>query len=324
MEKEKAELQQLQPPGDANVETIIAQRLEAAAAQAKTEKERAVAAATAALRSRLQEVSQNKPDVTQLQQKHAAEIKALQVQLASAGAGAGIAPTDEIIQQKLEEKLNERIATLQAEHEAALVKATENGRHEGEAKVRMMTMQLTRLRNEVAQLKGQSAQPKPAPNAAPAGGSAANPTNAASTPAVPAAQANPIPRTPTVTDAANAVPPSPAAARGRGRGIAPTRGAPSGTARGRGAAPGAGVGRGTILEAVNQAISTPAPPSPGSISILGASGQKRTREDEETTDPGTLAKRIKPGEASLPPRPAGRGGPPVPRNRMPGTPGGPS
>lgn len=298
-----------QTPTDPNVEAIIAQRLEAAAAQARAEKEQAVATATAALRKQLQEMSLNKPDVSQLQQQHAAEIKALQDQLASAGGGGGgSAPTDAAIQQKVEQGISERLTALQAEHETALIKATENGRHEGEAKVKMMGMQLQKLRGELAQLKSQGAQARPA-------AAAASTSAAANAPPTPAQAPTTVK---TETETANPIPASSVTTRGRGRG-APMRAiAP----RGRGAAPGGGGGgRGTVLDVVNQALSTPAPPSPSSISILGASGQKRTREDEESADPGTLAKRIKPGEASLPPKPGGRGGIAIVRNRMPGTPG---
>ncbi|PVG00260.1 hypothetical protein CPB86DRAFT_844315 [Serendipita vermifera] len=300
------------------VESIVAQRVEAAMSHAKAEQDSAVAAAVAPLQAQIETLSQSQPDLLQLQQRHAAEIQALQNQLAASRASA---PGPMVDEQLVEQKVNERLAVIQAEHAAALTLATENGRKEAEMKLKMLNAQFNRVKNELAQLKGgAAAQVKPTPTQA-------NPSAVTST--VP--QVTPTPNTtenkpgglPAPVIAANAgTPASPTAARGRGRGAAnPTRGA---VARGRGAIP-AGVGRGSVLDAVNQTISggasTPTTPESG-LSILGA-GQKRAREEEESADPNALVKRLKPGEAGLPAKPVGRGagGVTINRNRLPGTPG---
>ncbi|KAG8826812.1 hypothetical protein FRC19_007380 [Serendipita sp. 401] len=310
-----------------DVEAIVAQRLESAVAQAKADQEAAVAAAVQPLQQQLAALPTAQPDIAQLQQQHEAEVKLLREKLADATQRETPAPNVEGI---IETRVAERVTALQAEHSAALAQATENGRKEGEAKFKMLSMQLTKARNEIAQLRGAAGQAKPIPVPATA------PVGPTGQP-VDGSKANAPPSTPTAVNTAIPVaaaggmanlPPTPtsAANRGRGRGVpAAARGAAAASPRGRGAAPGAG--RGTVLDAVNQAISAaaPSPPPGGQLSILGASGQKRTREDEETTDPGALAKRLKPGEASLPPRPAGRGGAvPINRNRLPGTPGPPA
>ncbi|KAG8824295.1 hypothetical protein FRC17_009133 [Serendipita sp. 399] len=318
LQKEKA------APNPAEIETTVAQRLESAAAQAKADQEAAVAAAVEPLKQQLATFSATQPDIAQLQQQHAAEVKSLREQLAN-GMQTEASPPD--LEAVIEQRLVERIAALQSEHAAALAQATENGRKEGEAKFKMLNMQLTKARNEITQLRAAAGQVKPASTPG-AGASTSVPQTAD------ASKANGPPITPTAVNTATPIagaaglPPTPtnAANRGRGRGVPPaTRGAATASPRGRGAAPG--VGRGTVLDAVNQAISAagPSPVAGAQLSILGASGQKRTREDEEATDPGALAKRLKPGEASLPPRPAGRGGAvPINRNRLPGTPGPPA
>ncbi|KAG8851065.1 hypothetical protein FRB91_008533 [Serendipita sp. 411] len=321
LQKEKA----ASTPTD--VEAIVAQRLESAAVQAKADQEAAVAAAVQPLQQQLAALPTAQPDIAQLQQQHEAEVKSLREKLADATQQETPVPNVEGI---IETRVAERVTALQAEHSAALAQATENGRKEGEAKFKMLSMQLTKARNEIAQLRGAAGQAKPIPVPATA------PVGPTGQP-VDGSKANGPPSTPTAVNTAIPVaavpgmanlPPTPtsAANRGRGRGVpAAARGTAVASPRGRGAAPGAG--RGTVLDAVNQAISAaaPSPPPSGQLSILGASGQKRTREDEETTDPGALAKRLKPGEASLPPRPAGRGGAvPINRNRLPGTPGPPA
>lgn len=280
---------------------LIAQRLEAATAQALEAQNAAVTTATAPLQDQIRTLSQGQPELARIQEQYAAEIKVLQERLAaseSAPRGINEASVDQIV----ETRLNERLAAIQEQHSQALAKATENGRMEGEAKFKMLNMQLTRVRAELAQLKGggTGTVPKPAPGTA----------------------ASPVPATPVIkTEATPGTIPGPAATRGRGRGAPPVRGAP---VRGRGGPPG--VGRGSVLDAVNQAISGggPAPGSPGSpLSILGASGGKRARDEDESADPGALAKRLKPEEAAgLPPKPAGRGGAiALNRNRAPGAPG---
>lgn len=283
---------------------MVAQRVGAAVAQARAEQEAALAAAVAPLQAQIATLSQGQPDVAQLQQQHAAEIKALQDQLAAATAGG-------VSDAAVEAKINERLAAINAEHAAALARATESGRMEAETKLKMVQMQFTRARQELAQLKA----------AAQAGTGATQPLGAAGPsaggPATPvAAPGNAV---------APGVPASPTVARGRGRGAAPGRGAPPTRGIARGAAPPAGIGRGSVLDAVNQAIAggTASPGSPGGqLSILGASGQKRGR-DEEMVDVGSLAKRMKPGEATLPAKPAGRGtAAPINRGRIPGAPEG--
>jgi hypothetical protein len=296
------------------VEAVVAQRVEAALSQAKSEQDSAVAAAIAPLRAQIEVLSQSQPDLLQLRQQHAAEIQALQNELASARSSA---PGQIMDEQLVEQKINERLEAVRAEHGAALTLATENGRKEAEVKYRMLNAQFTRVKNELAQLKGAAAQPKPTTNPS------VPPSPGPQTTATPATTENKPTVLPSPVVAVNsATPASPTVARGRGRGAAPpARGTP---VRGRGAAPG-GVGRGSVLDAVNQTIaggaSTPTTPESG-LSILGA-GQKRAREEEDSTDPNALVKRLKPGEAGLPAKPVGRGagGVTINRNRLPGTPG---
>jgi len=291
----------------ADVEALVAQRVEAATAQVKAEQQSAVAAAVAPLQQQIAALSQGQPDLAQLQQRHAAEIQALQNQLAAAAAGG-------VSDDAIEARVNERLAALNAEHTAAIARATESGRMEAETKFKMLQMQFTRVRQELAQLKQAQAG-----TSAPATGLASGVVKIEGG----------VPATPVAGSSAATVPTTPASptvARGRGRG-APGRGVPG--ARGgvaRGAGPAAGLGRGSVLDAVNQAIAggsaSPGTPT-GQLSILGASGQKRNREDEEMADPGSLAKRMKPGESGLPPKPAGRGTQ-INRGRIPGAPGGPA
>jgi hypothetical protein len=292
-----------------DVETLITQRLEVARSQAQEAQNAAVTAAIAPLQEQLRIMSQGQPELAHIQQQHAAEIKALQDQLAEVTSSSG-GTNAVFIEQAVEAGINERIAAIQEQHNQALAKATENGRMEGETKFKMLNMQLTRVRNELAQLKngGAPAQPRPAPAAA---------TPAQGSPVVKMEAAPGTLPGPSVAGQ----PGSPIAARGRGRGGQPIRGTAT---RGRGGPPGAG--RGSVLDAVNQAISgaSPTPASPSSsLSILGASGQKRARDEDETADPGALAKRLKPEEAAgLPPKPTGRGGAvTINRNRAAGTPG---
>jgi len=292
-------------------EALVAQRLEAAKAQAQEAQSAAIIAATTPLHEQLRLLSEGQPDLARIQQQHAAEIKSLQDRLNEAVASAG-GNNAAAIEQAVQARLNERMAALQEEHSQAIAKATENGRMEGETKFKMLNMQLTRMRNELAQLKsgGVLVQPKPTVNP----GAAVFPAQA-----TPAIKTETTPVT-LATPTAAGQPGSPVTARGRGRGAQPVRGTPP---RGRGATPG-GAGLGSILDAVNQVISGggPVPGSPSSsLSILGASGLKRAR-DEEATDPGALAKRIRPEEvAGLPPKPAGRGAVALNRNRAPGAPG---
>lgn len=309
MEREKAAAGSA-ASAPADVEALVAQRVEAATAQVKAEQQSAVAAAVAPLQEQIATLSQGQPDIAQLQERHAAEIKALHDQLATA---AGSVSDDAI-----EARVNERLAALNAEHTAALARATESGRMEAETKFKMLQMQFTRVRQELAQLKqAQAVAAAPAATGLASGIVKIE----GSVPATPVAGSS--------AATAPTIPASPTVARGRGRGAAPGRGAP-GTRGGvaRGAAAGAGLGRGSVLDVVNQAIAggsaSPGTPA-GQFSILGASGQKRNREDEEMADPGSLAKRMKPGESGLPPKPAGRGmGAPINRGRIPGAPGGPA
>lgn len=304
MEKEKGDA--AAPP---EVEVLVTQRLEAARLQAQEAQNAAIAAAVTPLQEQLRVMSQGQPELASIQAQYAAEIKSLQDRLVLAESSTG-SINEAAVDQMVEERINGRLAAIQEQHNQALAKATENGRMEGETKFKMLNMQLTRVRNELAQLKsGGATVPKPTPGATPSPAQAAPTVKLEATPAT-----LPIP--------ANAGQPGgPTAPRGRGRGAPPVRGAPT---RGRGGPPG--VGRGSVLDAVNQAIAGggPVPTSPGSsLSILGASGGKRARDEDETADPGALAKRLKPEEnAGLPPKPAGRGGAvALNRNRAPGAPG---
>ena len=221
-----------------------------------------------------------------MQAQHAAELDALRARLDQTAAAAGG-----------DEAVAAQIAALKAQHEKDLETSRENIRKELETRAKMMQLQMTKLRQENTALKAAqnqvAAPPATASPVAPMLSSVPpTPTDAA---APSAAIAPPVPL------ASN---PAPGAPRGRG-----VRGAPGQ----RGGLVGRGRGRGTILESVNQTMHNNQPPSPGELSILGA-GQKRQRE-EETGDPGSLAKRLKPGEASLPAKPV-----PLNRNR-PGAPG---
>ncbi|KAG8842719.1 hypothetical protein FRC20_004293 [Serendipita sp. 405] len=143
-----------------DVEAIVAQRLESAVAQAKADQEAAVAAAVQPLQQQLAALPTAQPDIAQLQQQHEAEVKSLREKLADATQRETPAPNVEGI---IETRVAERVTALQAEHSAALAQATENGRKEGEAKFKMLSMQLTKARNEIAQLRGAAGQAKPIP-----------------------------------------------------------------------------------------------------------------------------------------------------------------
>jgi hypothetical protein len=248
------------------------------------ERQAAVQQATAQLRRELEGLKKSAPNVQEIQAQHAAELDALRARLDQTAAGAGG-----------DEAMTAQIAALKAQHEKDLETTRENIRKELEARAKMMQLQMTKLRQENTALKVAQNQ------------GAVPPTTAS--PAAPAVSSVP----PTPTDAAAppaAIAPTPSipglgAPRGRGVG----RGAPGQ----RGSQAGRGRGRGTILESVNQTMQNNQAPAPGELSILGA-GQKRQRE-EETGDPGSLAKRLKPGEASLPAKPV-----PLNRNR-PSAPG---
>ena len=250
------------------------------------ERQAAVQQATAQLRRELEGLKKNTPNVQEMQAQHAAELDALRARLDQTAVAAGG-----------DEAMTAQIAALKAQHEKDLEITRENIRKELEARAKMMQFQMTKLRQENTALKAAQNQ-------------AAVPTVTAS----PAPAVLSVPPTPTDAAAppATIVPPIPlptmpglGAPRGRGvgRGTPGQRGGPA--ARGR--------GRGTILESVNMTMQNNQPPTPGELSILGA-GQKRQRDDD-TGDPGSLAKRLKPGEASLPAKPV-----PLNRNR-PGAPG---
>ncbi|CCA67827.1 hypothetical protein PIIN_01651 [Serendipita indica DSM 11827] len=314
LEKEKAALAS-SASTSTDVEATVAQRVAAATAQLQSEKDAAVAAAVAPLQQQLNNLASAQPNIAQLQQQ-AAEIRSLQEQLAKRPEGLPQNPELETI---IQTRVAEQVASIQEEHNKALAQATENGRREADAKLKMLNMQFNRVKTELAQLKGTAAsKPVAAPGgSAPATTNAAPPSAAVPSPVKVEPAASPLATLPAVPVAAG-LPASPVAARGRGRGAANPRGVPA--TRARGAAP-AGTGRGTVLDAVNQAIAGGAPASPsGQLSILGASGQKRARDEDDSNDPGALAKRLKPGEGGLPARPAGRGGAPPARNRLPGSP----
>lgn len=251
------------------------------------ERRAAVQHATAQLRQELEGLKKNTPNVQEMQAQHAAELEALRARLDQTAAVAGG-----------DEAMAAQIAALKAQHEKDLEITRENVRKELEARAKMMQLQMTKLRQENTALK--SAQVT----------SISSASTAIPSPVAPAVSSVP----PTPTDAAVSsaaivppIPSTPALGAPRGRGVG--RGAPGQ----RGGPVGRGRGRGTILDSVNQTMHNNQPPSPGELSILGA-GQKRQREDE-TGDPGSLAKRLKPGEASLPSKPV-----PLNRNR-PGAPG---
>ena len=278
----KAAVTGANPPGD--IESALAQRTQDIQAQAVRDRQAAVQSATAQLQQELEALKKNTPNVQEIQAQHAAVLDALRARLDQTAAAAGG-----------DEAMTAQIAALKTQHEKDLETARENTRKELDTRAKMLQLQITRLRQENAALKtAQNQAAVPPPTTTPV-------------PPIPAAIATALPSVPpTPTDAvaplaALAAPSAAGAPRGRGvsRGMPGQRGSPAG--RGR--------GRGTILDSVNQAMQ---PPTPGELSILGA-GQKRQREDE-TGDPGSLAKRLKPGEASLPAKPV-----PLNRNR-PGAP----
>lgn len=247
------------------------------------ERQAAVQSATAQLRRELEELKKGAPNIQEMQARHAAELDALRARLDQTAAAAGG-----------DEAMTAQIAALKAQHEKDLETTRENIRKELETRAKMMQLQLSKLRQENTALKAAQNQPVVPP---------ATTTTVVPIPATPVASSVP----PTPTDAAAppaaVAAPTPAAGAPRGRGVG--RGMP-----GQRGAAGRGRGRGTILDSVNQTMQ---PPTPGELSILGA-GQKRHRE-EETVEPGSLAKRLKPGETSLPAKPV-----PLNRNR-PGAPG---
>lgn len=278
-----------------DVEGIVEERVKAAIEKAKADQESSVSAATAQLQKELDTLREANPDVSKLQ----TEINELQEKLSNIPA---ITITEPDVEKRVEELIKERLATLATEHEAALQSARENGRKEEETKSRMLTMQLQRLKQEVARLKeaaNGTAAPASAPVKAPGVvvaptlDTAGAPRDISKAPAAASAPTQVEPATPTT--AATLKPQSPGPGRGRGRGAA----------RGRGVPPG--LGRGSVLESVNQTIAGASAAVPGpsqQLSILGASGQKRTREDDNVAsgEAGGLLKRIKP-DPSLPAKP---------------------
>ena len=247
------------------------------------ERRAAVQQATAQLRQELEGLKKSTPNVQEMQAQHAAELDALRARLDQTAAAGG------------DEAVAAQIAALKAQHEKDLEISRENIRKELEARAKMMQLQMTKLRQENTALKAAQNQVVVPPAIA---------SPAVPSPVAPAVSS--VPPTPTdATAPSAATAPAPGAPRGRGVG--------RGTPGQRGGSVGRGRGRGTILDSVNQTMHNNQPPSPGELSILGA-GQKRQRE-EETGDPGSLAKRLKPGEASLPAKPV-----PLNRNR-PGAPG---
>jgi len=276
------------PPGD--IEAALAQRTQDIQAQAVRERQAAVQSATARLRQELEELKKNAPNVQEMQAQHAAELDALRARLDQTAAAAGG-----------DGAMAAQIAALKAQHETDLETTRENIRKELATRAKMMQLQMTKLRQENTALKAAQNQAAVPPATA---------TPVVHMPGGPAGPAVPsVPPTPTdaVAPVAAIASPTPAAGPQRGRGVG------RGTPGQRGGPVGRGRGRGTVLDSVNQAMQTNQPPTPGELSILGA-GQKRQRE-EETGDPGSLAKRLKPGEVSLPAKPV-----PLNRNR-PGAPG---
>jgi len=275
------------PPGD--IEGAVAQRAQEIQAQAVRERQAAVQHATAQLRRELEELKKNAPNVQEMQVQHAAELDALRTRLDQSATAAGG-----------DEAMTAQITALKAQHEKDLEITRENIRKELETRAKMMQLQMTKLRQENTALKAAQNQAAVPP--------------ATANPAIPSPAATAIPSVPsTPTDAAAPpaaiVPPIPSPSMGAPRG----RGVGRGTPGQRGSPAGRGRVKSTILDSVNQTMQSNQPPTPGELSILGA-GQKRQREDEPG-DPGSLAKRLKPGEASLPAKPV-----PLNRNR-PGAPG---
>ena len=249
----------------------------------------AVQQSTAQLRRELEGLKKNTPSVQEMQAQHAAELDALRARLDQTAAVAGGG-----------EAMTAQIAALKAQHEKDLEITRENIRKELEARAKMMQFQMTKLRQENTALKAAQNQ------------GAVAPTTATASPVRPAVPSVPLTPTDAAAPSAAIAPPiplpsAPGLGAPRGRGVG--RGAPGQ----RGGPVGRGRGRGTVLDSVNQAMQNNQTPASGELSILGA-GQKRQRE-EEPSDPGSLAKRLKPGEASLPAKPV-----PLNRNR-PGAPG---
>lgn len=290
----------------------ISDRIKAVEAQAA--REQAVQAAVKPLQDEIATLkTSSELKLKELEERHTAELKALRDTTNQPMADASSMATPDV-QKQVEELLEARVQELKAAHDQAVVEARENGRKESDSKMKMVQSQLAKLRAELTALKGG------APNAVVKPAAAANATASATRPPTVPALAT---TSAAVTGAppAGTVPGSPAikspqtglpAVRGRGF---PARGAQV-----RGAAvAGRGRGRGSVLDSVNQSMASnnaPGSPAtiPGGLTILGA-GSKRPR-DEEDPAPGGLAKRVKAGEASLPPKPGGVAPISLVRNRL--------
>ncbi|KAI0310135.1 hypothetical protein OF83DRAFT_912321 [Amylostereum chailletii] len=238
--------------------------------------------------------------------KHQEELKAAATNAASTPADA---PADADQTAAIERAVAEKISQLEKQREEELSRATENGRLEGQMKMKVKDAQLVKVQRKVKDLEAQihewrtagiiPAEEAPATTAtanAPASSSSAAPAPVATTSAPPTptsgsapphvgrgaprggAPGNALPRKPSIAGNGPAVvPPQPG--RGRGRGVAIGRGAGMSI---RGTAAGAGTG----------AVA-------GGVSIIGAAG-KRAREDSGSD---SLAKRLKPAEGAAPGKP---------------------
>lgn len=282
-----------------------------------TEAERQATAVAAAVEKAKQELQTSAPGPSEeLVKRHTEELRALEEKLttkhqqdlkaAVEEAQKQNPPSTTAVDQKaaIEAAIAEHDKLAQARHTEEIASAVDRGRMEQVAKGKLKDSQLVRAQKRVKELELQilewrkaglvpEAQPPaaaPTATVTPVAGSSTTATAGPSTATVPTQ----------VAVAATAATPVPAATLPR----KPSMGTPTGPAVGVGR--GGAVGRGGPPRAVPQrggapgrappARPAPTTPAPGNISIMGAAG-KRPREDPATPE-DSLAKRLKPAEAS--------------------------
>lgn len=265
-------------------------------AKHKQEQAQAVAAATEKLRAELQAPG---ADAAQVTAKHAGELKALEIRLVTKHETEMKAALDKLRTELSQPNANgESGKTVSSvDHEQALKAATERGRMEVTAKLKLKDSMLTKAQNNVKQLEAQIKAWKDA-GLLPVSDNATSGTTAATVSAVakavpsPTTSAPPAASTSAATTVPNALPRKPGGALSGsvplGRGGAVVRG--RGVVRGalRGGAPGRGGAPPTVVAPVADTTTVQG------VSIIGAAG-KRTREDGgEANAADSLAKRLKP------------------------------
>lgn len=293
----------------------LRQELQAAQTARAADAERATAERQAAvdkIKEELQTSTQSTEPTEDIVKRHAAELRALEERLSKqhqdelkraveSAREAAPKADGESNQQAIDAAVAARVAELKAQQEEELTAAVERGRMESATKSKLKDAQLVRTQGRLKELEAQLEEAKKAgftPSQPAAAGSTSSakpkpseaPATAAQKPGpsklAPAASSGPV--HPAGSAALPAKPGAP------GGGAIRTRGAP----RGRGGAP-AGISiRGAAPAAANASTQ---PATTNAQTGNAAAAAKRTREEGEGTEDGSLAKRLKPEGASKPP-----------------------